>query len=254
MGEAELKLKRKELGILIFRTFTKELIINSGPVSIAKLKTIVEKDGELFHHKHPKKETDIHKIQEERKMQERLRERKLRQQILQREHSKRLIQKRDVVDFEKLRLSVPETRLPERFNYLRPIPVEKREEFGEKIDILILDPNVEAIECPGENEEIIVRGLMGEQRTELKLSKKEIDDLINRFSELTKIPVTEGIYKVVFGKLILLAVVSEVVGSKFLIKKMKIRRQIPPPRSLFPPIKHPQRMQAPIRKTINKIN
>jgi hypothetical protein len=68
---------------------------------------------------------------------------------------------------------------------------------------------------------------MGEQKTEIKLNKKEIDDVINKFSELTKIPVSEGIYKVVFGKLILLAVISDVVGSKFLIKKMKKQNQNP---------------------------
>jgi len=244
MNEAELKLKRKELGILIFRTFTKELIINSGPVSIAKLKTIVERDRETFHHKEPRKKVDIHAIHEARrkKMHDVLEERKLRQQIIQREQIRRVAQQKENVDIQKFKLNVPETKLPERFHYLRPTPIQKDEEFGPKIDILIQDPNVEAIECPGENEEVIVRGLMGEQKTEIKLSKKEIDDLINKFSELTKIPATEGIYKVVFGDLILLAVVSEVVGSKFLIKKMKRRNPMPMQMNQFHhpiPTKHP---------------
>ncbi len=232
MSETQQKLRRKELGILIFRTFTKELIINSGPVSIAKLQTIVEKDKDSYKEKineKPKSPVNVKKIQEQRnkKIQEQIQEQKLRQQILQREQSRKLIEQRRNQNFERLKLNVPETRLPERFGYLKPIPIDEKDEFGNKIDILLQDPNVDAIECPGENEEILVRGIMGEQRTEMRLTKKEIDDLINKFSELTKIPVSEGIYKVVYGKLILLAVVSEIVGSKFLIKKMKKPTQPP---------------------------
>ena len=54
MSEAELKLKRKELGVRIFRTFTRELIMNSGPVYISKLQAIIEKDqGQERIHKKP---------------------------------------------------------------------------------------------------------------------------------------------------------------------------------------------------------
>ena len=249
MSETELKLKRKELGILIFRTFTRELIVNSGPVSIAKLKTIIEKDNEIPHHRQLKKEREELTEEERRRiLQERFQKRKLKHQIIQREQKRILMdQKRNEPKTEPLRLSVPETRLPERFSYLRPTPVEQQEEFGPKMDMLLLDPNVEAIECPGENEEVIVRGLMGEQRTEIRMSKKEIDDLINKFSELTKIPITEGIYKVVFGNLILLAVISEVVGSKFLIKKMRKKAQLPPP---MLPERHEIKIPEHIKKQI----
>jgi hypothetical protein len=246
MSEVELKLKKRELGILIFRTFAKELIINSSSSYIAKLQTIVEKDKEEHPHEKHKPKIKIKELHEERKrkLQDNLKEQLLRNQILKREQSRQLIEQRRNLTFEKLKLSVPETRLPERFNYLKPTPVEAQVELGNKIDILIQDPNVEAIECPGENEEVIVRGTMGEQKTEIKLSKKEIDDLINTFSELTKIPISEGIYKVVYGKLILLAVVSEVVGSKFLIKKMKKQ----PPMPNFSPPKAPLPGQAPMNK------
>jgi hypothetical protein len=255
MSESDLKLKKRELGILIFRTFTKELIINSGGVYIAKLQTIVEKDHEKEQEKKPKETTPKIKIQElhkerQKKLQERLKEQKLRNQILEREQTRKIIEQKRNVAFEKLKLNVPETKLPERFAYLKPVPVEEKEEFG-KIDILLQDPNVEAIECSGENEELIVRGTMGEQKTEIKMSKKEIDDLINKFSELTKIPVTEGIYKVVFGKLILLAVISEVVGSKFLIKKMK-KTQFPLPRTQLPNFPPPRAQPINAPSPINK--
>ncbi len=238
MIDAEIKLRRRELGKLIFLTFTKELIINSGPVSVEKLQTIVDRDKE--EHPHKLKQTKEQIQARERRIQERLKEKQLRGDILKREESRKLIEQRRNIAFEKLKLNVPETKLPERFNYLKPIPIEAQVQLG-GVDALLQDPNVEAIECGGENEEVIVRGTMGEQKTEIKLSKKEIDDVINKFSELTKIPVSEGIYKVVYGKLVLLAVVSEVVGSKFLIKKMKT----PPQKMSFPGAMPPPRAPQP---------
>lgn len=244
MNEISLKSKRKALGKLVFLRFTRELIMNAGDSYVAKLQTIVEKDREeqKEHKKHKEPIIKIQELQKEKnkKVKEKLREQKLREDIKRREQSRKLIEQRRNLEFEKYKLSVPETRLPERFNYLRPVPLEQQIELG-KIDVLIQDPNVDAIECPGENEETIVKGTMGEQKTEIKLSKKEIDDVINKFSELTKIPVNEGIYKVVYGKLILLAVVSDVVGSKFLIKKMKRPTQQPP----IPPVGLPNPPRAP---------
>jgi len=61
---------------------------------------------------------------------------------------------------------------------------------------------------------------MGIKKTGIILDKEEIDNIIQRFSRETKIPVQEGIFKVVAGRLIFLAIISEIVGSKFTIKKM----------------------------------
>jgi hypothetical protein len=107
MSEAELKLKRKELGVRIFRTFTRELIMNSGPVYISKLQTIIEKDqGQERIHKKPKSPIEIKKIQEEKqvRLQEKIQEQKLRQQIMQREQKKQVLEQRRNIAFEKLRL------------------------------------------------------------------------------------------------------------------------------------------------------
>ena len=61
---------------------------------------------------------------------------------------------------------------------------------------------------------------MGTKRTNIILSKEDISDVIKKFSETTKIPLQEGIFRVAIGKLILSAIISEVIGSKFIIKKM----------------------------------
>jgi len=116
-------------------------------------------------------------------------------------------------------LKIPEPRLPETVQYLRPIPTTRTIDLG-KLNPLIRDPFVKIIECNGPNEKIIVMGRMGRKSTKIILTKEEINNIINKFSEAGKIPVHEGVFKVVFGRLIFSAIISEVIGSKFIIRKM----------------------------------
>lgn len=116
-------------------------------------------------------------------------------------------------------LKIPDSRLPETVQYLRPMPTLRMIDLG-KLNPLIKDPLVKVIECNGDDKKIIVMGRMGRKSTKIILTKEEIDNIINKFSKATKIPVQEGVFKVVFGTLIFSAIVSEVVSSKFLIRKM----------------------------------
>lgn len=116
-------------------------------------------------------------------------------------------------------LRIPESRLPETVQHFRPIPTQRSIDLG-KLNPLIRDSLVKVIECNGANEKIIVTGSMGRKNTKIILNKEEVDNTINKFSEAAKIPVDEGVFKVVFGRLIFSAIVSEVVNSKFLIRKM----------------------------------
>lgn len=118
-------------------------------------------------------------------------------------------------------LKIPESRLPETVQYLIPIPTSRVIDLG-KLNPLIRDSLVRIIECNGDNEKIIVMGRMGRKNTKIRLTKEEIDNIINKFSEATKIPVQEGVFKVVFGRLIFSAMISEIVSSKFLIRKMPV--------------------------------
>lgn len=116
-------------------------------------------------------------------------------------------------------LRIPETRLPPHLSYLKPSPTPNVEIDLEKLNPLIKDPAVVTIEAVPE-EKIIVTGRMGRKPTNIILNKEEINKIIKKFSEKSKIPIHEGIFRVVAGKLILSAIISEVVGSKFIIKKM----------------------------------
>ena len=113
----------------------------------------------------------------------------------------------------------PEPTLPPRLQYLQPIPKDEDIDLG-KINILLRDPAVKTIECRGPEEKLIVTGSMGIKPTSIILSLNEINETLERFSTKAKIPLQEGIFKIVFGRLILNAIISEVVAPKFLIKKM----------------------------------
>ncbi len=116
-------------------------------------------------------------------------------------------------------LVIPQPKLPERFQYLKPLPSDKMIDLG-KLNPFLRDPMVAYIECNGPGQEIIVNGRMGRKRTGIYLDKQEIEDIVNYFSLQTKIPVGEGVYNVVFGKYQFSAIVSEMLGAKFTLKKM----------------------------------
>ncbi len=204
------------------REFTKELIRSSGATQIYKLQKILENDDRA----------KVPKEQIKDKVREIIKAKEMEVSILSKEREnknlgvlpsarKPILQKKSFSfePFERVKLIIPETQLPERFRYLKPVPTDKQIILG-KIDPLISDPFVKIIECDGAGENIVVKGNMGEKKTGIILNKNEIEDVINRFSRETKIPVQEGIYKVVFGRLVFLAIISEVVGSKFIIRKM----------------------------------
>lgn len=116
-------------------------------------------------------------------------------------------------------LRIPESQLPPTVSYLRPFPTTSEIEL-ENLNPLIKDPLVKVIECNGPNEKIMVMGAMGRKSTGIILNQQQISEIIQKFSQAAKIPVHEGILKVVFGKLILSAIVSDIIGSKFIIRKM----------------------------------
>jgi hypothetical protein len=121
--------------------------------------------------------------------------------------------------FKKLGLWIPDSRFPPHIQYVKPTPINKEIDLG-KLNAFVNDSRVMVIECYGPEENLTVKGGMGVKKTGIVLTKEEIDDIIQRFSKESKIPVQEGIFKVVVGKLILTAIISETVGSKFVIKKV----------------------------------
>jgi hypothetical protein len=115
-------------------------------------------------------------------------------------------------------LRIPEPKLPMRLQYLTPNPSEKGIDLG-KLNKYLNDPVVKTIECNGPDERIVIIDTL-RKTTETTLSKEEIDEIVEKFSKATRIPIHEGIYKIAYGKFIFSAIISDVIGSKFIIKKI----------------------------------
>ena len=221
---------------------TKELIRNSGEYFYTLEKMIKDKEKEIKEAANKKHETFaeiVHrkeiaeggKILQREILREKIPEKKINFGVeevvgkLQAERFEHSL-KPTIAKQEKFRpplgnatLIVPEEKLPQHLEYLNPVPTGSDVDVG-KLNSLVRDPMVKVIECPGPDGNITVSGTMGMKSTGITLSRDEISDIIDRFSKASKIPVHEGVFKVVVGRIIFLAIVSEIIGSRFTIKKM----------------------------------
>jgi len=116
-------------------------------------------------------------------------------------------------------LYIPEPKLPSHLDYLKPVAGSNAETDLLKLNPLIGDFGVKIIEV-NPNERVRVTGTMGTRQTDIVLNREEIDEIIGIFSKASKIPTAQGVYRVVVGNLILSAIISEVTGSRFIIKKI----------------------------------
>ncbi|HTZ41663.1 MAG TPA: hypothetical protein VMC07_00440 [Candidatus Omnitrophota bacterium] len=150
------------------------------------------------------------------------------------EPARREISNENVMPYPVLR--IPEPKLPEEFNYLRPVASTKEIELG-KLNPLINDPAVRKIECDGPNKTVIVSGSMGRKPSSIILSNSEVEEIVERFSKASRIPADVGIYKVVVGNLVFSAIISDIVPSRFVITKISptVRMNFKPLPPAIPP-------------------
>jgi len=89
-----------------------------------------------------------------------------------------------------------------------------------RINPIVYNPFALAVECPGPGKFIIVKTAVKTSVTKMMLSKEEIDEVIAKFSEEAKIPLIGGVFKAAVGNLIITALQSELIGSRFIITKI----------------------------------
>ncbi len=229
MAKQSLDLESQEKRAFFLITFTKELIKNSGEGRILELKKTLErevregirKEGEIGKPPISKllPSTPSMPISKPLISMPTIPTTSLISKPLRREITPKVIPRPPLKIRPDYVLRIPEPKLPPEFQYLRPVPGERQVDLG-KLNPLIKDPAVKTIECNGPEKRIVVIGSMGVKPTNIILNREEIDEIIDKFSEVSKIPIDFGIYKVVIGKLILSAIISDVIGTKFVIKKM----------------------------------
>ena len=98
--------------------------------------------------------------------------------------------------------------------------VQEAEDYFGRIDYYVKDPTINSIECGGADSILIMKKGSQLMDTKITLSSQEIEDVIKKFSRLTRTEITP-VFKVSFKDLMLNAFVSPIIGTRFLITKGK---------------------------------
>jgi hypothetical protein len=120
---------------------------------------------------------------------------------------------------------------------ISPQPIPAGFTLG-KLDPLLSDNMVTSIECSGPGRPVLVKTLGKVSATQISLDQEEIQKVIDNFSQTAKIPPLGGVFKAAVGSLIITAVISEFVGSRFIINKYT-------PYSILDQAQHPPMSQFP---------
>ena len=219
----------------ILLEFTKELIRNSGE-DLYLMQKVFHFDARKYFETHPEKSVSL-PVQEQNRESNK-EDIDVAVEKLESEYEPSLkflsLPKESFrPNLGKIKLTIPEPSVPKYLQYLKPVPTDQNIDLG-KLNPLVKDPQVRTIDCPGPNENVLVSGTMGTKRTGIMMNKEQISEVVEIFSKAAKIPSHEGVFKVVVGRLIFLAIISETIGSKFTIKKMIFNAtqstEIPAPR------------------------
>jgi hypothetical protein len=120
---------------------------------------------------------------------------------------------------------IPPSKIIQNQNVPRPIPIvpinlfQNPPNYG-KLNMVIKDPFVQFIECPGPNKRLIVTKNGQKQQTNIMMSREEIQMLLDNVSSKTKIPLLTGVFRVGWDNFIINAIISDSLSPRFLIKKV----------------------------------
>jgi len=88
-----------------------------------------------------------------------------------------------------------------------------------KITPLLDDPSVSTIECEGADKPIMILRAAQRQKTRIALNKDEIQTILDKVADEAHIPLLEGVFRAVASGFSINAVISKMIGSRFVIKK-----------------------------------
>lgn len=123
--------------------------------------------------------------------------------------------------------------IPQAKPIITPTPQTPKITIMDRLNRIFSDPGVQVLNCPGPDKNITITrsGMM--QTSPFSFNEKEIKEFMNELSEKTRIPLIPGIIKVIFQNLIITAVVSEFVGTKFIAERRQQGQLQAPPRIQF---------------------
>ena len=88
-----------------------------------------------------------------------------------------------------------------------------------KISPLLNDPSVSSIECLGAGKELMILRVGQKQRTRIVLTKEDIQGILDKVADEAHVPLLDGVFRASIKGFSINAVVSGVIGSKFVIRK-----------------------------------
>lgn len=122
-------------------------------------------------------------------------------------------------------------KIPPRIHHMqktqRSLPTKSmdiNQEYG-KITVLINDPSVSTIECEGSGIPIKVTRAGYLQKTRITLDKENIHNILEKISDESHIPLSEGVFRAIVDRFSVNAIISGIIGSKFVIKKQMAHPQ-----------------------------
>jgi hypothetical protein len=101
---------------------------------------------------------------------------------------------------------------------IQPVQVIQESSYG-RLGNFINDRSIIYIECSGYNIPISVTKLNQKQKTNISLTEGEVKSFLNYISEKSKIPIIDGVFRIVVDGMLINGVVSDSIGTKFMIKK-----------------------------------
>jgi len=223
-------MKVHENRILFLKEFTSQLIINSAPPEISKPREEEKKTEEIETGKFQKSIIELLPVpkptQPIRKEMPRIPAptKPMARPIKLINIPRKLIRQNPRYELKPVlgqgyKLSVMSEASP--LAQIQPSPTAMPSYFNlDKLDFLVKDPRVTTIECPGPGKLVLARASGTTTITRVSLTQEEITAMIEKFSRESKIPVISGLFKAAVGNLVITAVISDVVGSRFMITKI----------------------------------
>jgi hypothetical protein len=101
-----------------------------------------------------------------------------------------------------------------------PVKTNSGESGMKKIEPMLKDISVLSIECPGPGKNLLLKRNNQTNIARIVLSQNEINDIAEDFSRQARIPIVGRILKAAVGNTVISAVISEFVGSRFIINKI----------------------------------
>lgn len=116
------------------------------------------------------------------------------------------------------------------FKAIQVIPVQKPGEeprvyIMDALNPILADPSIQSINCPGPEKYLLITKGGMVQSSNMRFAAGDINNFMKDISQKTRIPLLPGLFKVAYGNYIITAVISEFIGTKFVIEKKPLVQQ-----------------------------